>query len=135
MINLINNTILYKNSYKFLNDYLYLNLIKISRYFLKGYAIAFVQLGIRKNAFSLYYCGYYFFFNSSKIWKGVEKYNFKEGCLSLSYEYYRKSSKYIYIECENNYKIKKKIFLKNFVSICFQHEYNHIIGKTGLIAQ
>ncbi|MGX7582464.1 peptide deformylase [Candidatus Vidania fulgoroideorum] len=136
MKNLIKNHILYKKSYLILNNFLYLkNIIKKSEFYIVGYAVALVQLGIRLNIFSVYYKKYFFFLNFNKIWRSSEKYFFEEGCLSFEENIFKKRSKYIMVKCENLKKNKKKIFLKNFTSICFQHEIDHLIGNVGLIAQ
>lgn len=135
ILNLINSLILLKKSYLFFNNFCLLKYILLSKYYHLGYAITLIQLGIRINIFSLYHKDYFFFFNFINIWCSSEKYFLEEGCLSLNFNFFKKRSKYIYLECEDFHNKRKKIFVKGFTSICFQHEIDHIIGKLGLIAQ
>ncbi|XAO72572.1 MAG: peptide deformylase [Candidatus Vidania fulgoroideorum] len=92
----------------------------------KGIAISKIQIGIRIKNFTLKYKNKIYNFKNIKIdWKSKEKNKIKEGCLSLINKYNIKRSKFIKINAKNKTK-----YIKNFVSICIQHEYNHCIGKT-----
>ncbi|MGX7577242.1 peptide deformylase [Candidatus Vidania fulgoroideorum] len=122
--NLTCNNLLKKKDYIiFCNFY---KIIKNTSFYTDGYAIASKQIGIRKNLFSLYYKSFFFFKNCFYIWKSNEKIIYKEGCLSFNDIKTKIRSKYIAVFCENKYLNRSKVFVKNFTSICLQHETDHL---------
>ncbi|MGX7589263.1 peptide deformylase [Candidatus Vidania fulgoroideorum] len=107
--------------YFFLNNFKSLKKICFSN---SGLAISGIQLGIFSNVFFIFKKTFFLFKNSIIVWKSLEKTISKEGCLSLKNKYYSKRCRFIYV-FSHNFLNLKKIFLKDFYSICIQHEIDH----------
>ncbi|MGX7586126.1 peptide deformylase [Candidatus Vidania fulgoroideorum] len=93
-----------------------------------GLAINLSQVGFRKKIFIIEKKIFYFFINSFLFWKSSEKFIILEGCLSLSKNFFKIRNKFIISYSYNKYFLKRKIFLSNMFSICFQHELDHSEG-------
>ncbi|MGX7576843.1 peptide deformylase [Candidatus Vidania fulgoroideorum] len=121
---------------KFLNHKSYLNFNNFLFYkFLKkcylnnGIALAFNQLSLRLNCFYIFSKNIFFFNNCFLYYKSKSIFILSESCLSFKGIFLTYRNKFI---CFLSFYKKRiiKIFLKNFYSVCFQHEYSHTIGFT-----
>ncbi|WGH26557.1 MAG: peptide deformylase [Candidatus Shikimatogenerans bostrichidophilus] len=116
---------------KFLNLNNIINNMFETMFFYNGVGLSAPQIGININLFIISFYKKKMIFINSKIKKYSNKNILsKEGCLSIpNKNIIINRKKYIYVKYYDNKWKKHNKKLKNFFSIIFQHEYDHIKGK------
>ncbi len=88
------------------------------------------QIGINKNVFV---CMGKIYFNPKIVWSSNEKETYKEGCYSLKenkFDYEVIRAKSIKVEYMDYLGKQKTNFYTGLQAQIFQHEYDHLLGKT-----
>ncbi|WGH25115.1 MAG: peptide deformylase [Candidatus Shikimatogenerans bostrichidophilus] len=100
-------------------------------YYYNGIGLSAPQIGLNIRLFIIGLNKLKMIFINPKIIKYSEKKIInKEGCLSIPNLYVPIiRNKIIYVKYYNSFWEKKKIKLKNLLSVVFQHEYDHLKGK------